>query len=528
MSRLPSFRRLLQWGPRFAESERGNVAILFGLTLVPLVCFMGSAIDYGRAARARSAMQSAIDATALMLSKDLSAGTINSADVSAKAQTYFNGLYTDAEAQGVTINVNYQPATATSQAKVVINGNGYVQSDFMQIAGFPTLAFNAATSTIWGNAKMRVALVLDNTGSMASANKLTTLKSVTAGTNGLIDQLSGLAKNPGDVLISLVPFARVVNVGGAIDPSAIVPTGRTEEPTGITMPSNWTSVGPGSPCPWNNPSTTICINENTGLQINTIASSGKICPKDKNQTGTALYNGCWDSQGTSGHYTHNWNAFPLTCVADRDPYKTSSDTVAKPNPSDPNTLFPAFTNVEYAYPNITSNTAYCPPDGSTNMQPVKPLGSDWTGLKAAVNNMSAAGNTDQGIGLQVGAQTLIPGGAFSAPAESDADITTYQRAIILLSDGWNTEDRWPSDSTAQIDAHQAALCNSIKAATDAKGQPMYTVYTIQVDTDHEGVSNVLKSCASSPAQAYYLTSASGMVDAFREIGASLSKLRVAS
>src|SRR6185437_16811191 len=72
-----------------------------------------------------------------------------------------------------------------------------------------------SSTTAWGNVKMRVALVLDNTGSMSQSGKITALRNAVAGSGGLIDQLSGLAKNPGDVLISVIPFVKIVNVGSS-------------------------------------------------------------------------------------------------------------------------------------------------------------------------------------------------------------------------------------------------------------------------------------------------------------------------
>ena len=41
---------------RFSRDKRGNVAILFGLAIVPLVLFVGLAVDYGRAMTVRGAM----------------------------------------------------------------------------------------------------------------------------------------------------------------------------------------------------------------------------------------------------------------------------------------------------------------------------------------------------------------------------------------------------------------------------------------------------------------------------------------
>jgi len=52
----------------FGRSEGGNIAVIFAIALVPILTFMGAAIDYSRANSARSSMQSALDSTALMIS----------------------------------------------------------------------------------------------------------------------------------------------------------------------------------------------------------------------------------------------------------------------------------------------------------------------------------------------------------------------------------------------------------------------------------------------------------------------------
>ena len=82
---------------RFAGAEQGNIAVLFAIAAVPIISFVGAAIDYTRANTARSAMQAALDTTALMLGKDLTDGTITTSQISAKATAYFNALYTNTE-----------------------------------------------------------------------------------------------------------------------------------------------------------------------------------------------------------------------------------------------------------------------------------------------------------------------------------------------------------------------------------------------------------------------------------------------
>ena len=59
---------------------------------------------------------------------------------------------------------------------------------------------------------MRVALVLDVTGSMGQDGKMTAMKPAA---KSLTDKIALMATNPGDVYISIIPFAKDVNVGAS-------------------------------------------------------------------------------------------------------------------------------------------------------------------------------------------------------------------------------------------------------------------------------------------------------------------------
>ena len=63
---------------------------------------------------------------------------------------------------------------------------------------------------LWGIKKLNLALVLDNTGSMAQSAKMTNLKTAA---HNLLTTLQNAAKTPGDVKVAIVPFATDVNVG---------------------------------------------------------------------------------------------------------------------------------------------------------------------------------------------------------------------------------------------------------------------------------------------------------------------------
>lgn len=157
--------------------------------------------------------------------------------------------------------------------------------------------------------------------------------------------------------------------------------------------------------------------------------------------------------------------------------------------------------------------------------------------------MQPTGGTNQVVGLAWGWLSLLQSAPLNAPAESGTNGTTYNRVIILLSDGLNTENRWPAygDGSSQtttygnstfpgsIDARQQVLCDNLHNARDSGGAPMYTIYTIQVNTSSpaDPTSAILKYCASSPDKFYMLTSSSQIVTTFNTIGTALSKLRLA-
>ena len=563
---------------RFARANEGNIAVIFTIALIPLISFIGAAIDYSRANNARSTMQAALNSTALMLSKDLASGVITTAQIATQAQAYFNALYVNPDAQSVSVTATYTANAGSMGSTVQVNGSAYINTDFMKVAGFPTIPFSSTSTTAWGNVKMRVALALDNTGSMADNGKIAALR--TAASN-LVDQLSALAKNPGDVYISVVPFAKVVNVDSSnygatwIDwtdwqnPPTQQPNNGTYQ---ATLPSNWANVGPGSTCPFtNNNSGFVCTSSpvNGSSTVSSVPSSGSykgyICPSVDYNSHT-LYNGCWTSAqtttqvtyctgsscSTSGAnstatcsgsgsgkvckeytFTHTWVANATStwtgCVTDRTQnYDTTGDA---PTSNIAATLFPA--NQYYE-----NSEAYCKPNNSPPLEPIMPMTYNWSTLKTNIAAMQPTGGTNQAIGLAWAWQTLLQTGPVAAPAEDSN--STYNRVIILLSDGLNTEDRWPvngngnTQNNGAIDARQQLLCNNLRNATDANGKPMYTIYTIQVDTSTpaDPTSAILQSCASydgvaDPSKFFLLTNANQIVTTFNTIGTALSQLRVA-
>jgi Flp pilus assembly protein TadG len=492
----------------FRGDRRGNVAMMFGLVLVPLIGMVGAAIDYTRAAAVQASLQAALDATALAISK--SATAMTSAQVQSAAQTFFSGVFSVSGITTPTVTAVYTPAS-TSNATVKVSATLAVPMSFMAVVGINTTSVSGSSTTTWGMTRLRVALALDNTGSMADSGKIGALQTAT---KNLLNQLKAAAVNNGDVYVSIVPFAKVVNVGTSSSTKTWIDWSNWDPsyaPAPTSAPA--TTVGPGSSCPY---SFSGCLaSPGSSTSVSTIPSTGAytgyICPRG--------YSGCFNSvAGTQtcttfwGHttcttpYTHAWipdrSSWDGT-VMDRTQNYDTTNTM--PDTATQATLFPA-----------SQGTS-----GDPTPLAMIPLTYSWTDLTNEVNNMSPGGGTNQAIGLAWAWQSLTSGAPLSAPAEDPT--YNYTHVIILLSDGLNTEDRWygnGSTQSTQVDARQKILCDNIKAAGA-------TIWAVQVDTGGDPTSSVMQYCASDSGKFVLLTSANQIVTTFQQIGVNLSQLRIA-
>ena len=89
---------------------------------------------------------------------------------------YFLALFTRPEAKNVTVNASY---TTTGGTSLVISAAADVPTSFLGVIGYNSITVSSSSTAKWGSNRLRVALVLDNTGSMADNGKITALISAT-------------------------------------------------------------------------------------------------------------------------------------------------------------------------------------------------------------------------------------------------------------------------------------------------------------------------------------------------------------
>jgi Flp pilus assembly protein TadG len=179
---------------KFTTNEKGNVAILFALSLLPAIGGMGAAIDYSMANAQRTAMQAAIDATALALAKQM---PLTQAQLDARGKDFFSANL------GAAPLSNLQLTIVPSTSKLNLTATADYSTKMVSIIGVNTMQIGAKTEAKWGIGKVEVALALDNTGSMSWSGKMTQLK---IAAHNLLDTLQAAAQNPGDAKVAIIPF----------------------------------------------------------------------------------------------------------------------------------------------------------------------------------------------------------------------------------------------------------------------------------------------------------------------------------
>ncbi|MBW7971793.1 TadE/TadG family type IV pilus assembly protein [Bradyrhizobium sp. BR 10289] len=128
---------------RFVSDRNGNIAVIFALSLVPLLSFVGAAVDYSLAARARAKLIAALD-TAVLVATAKSEITKSASAAQSDALNTFTGqmsalgLTTSSVTITVTDSVTTRTATGTATSAVT--------TYFMGIVGYKTIGFTATSS----------------------------------------------------------------------------------------------------------------------------------------------------------------------------------------------------------------------------------------------------------------------------------------------------------------------------------------------------------------------------------------------
>jgi Flp pilus assembly protein TadG len=147
---------------RFRDDKSGALAIIFALTLLPLLLLVGSALDYSRTSDDRARFQRAADAAVIAAARQ----HVADADRARIAEQAFNGTLTPAQQQQVTAkSFTVDPSTT----KVTVQVDAATPTTILKVAGWQTMPLRVYAEGIIAKPQIRqldLAMCIDATASM--------------------------------------------------------------------------------------------------------------------------------------------------------------------------------------------------------------------------------------------------------------------------------------------------------------------------------------------------------------------------
>lgn len=210
---------------RFAVDVRGNVAMLFGLSLPVLILMTFGGVDIHRMSTVRVNLQDALDAAALAAARspytaDADLQRVGLAALKANLQSYPNVTLEEDQTSFTLSSDDVVIADARVQVKTLVANiflppYGQLMDDYLPVGSHSEVDRSSRN--------IEVALVLDVTGSMGG-QKIADLKTAA---KELVDIIVQPVQTPYYSKLALVPYSMGVNLGSNANAARGAPIGST-------------------------------------------------------------------------------------------------------------------------------------------------------------------------------------------------------------------------------------------------------------------------------------------------------------
>ncbi|TAH33560.1 MAG: hypothetical protein EYC62_06635 [Alphaproteobacteria bacterium] len=562
---------------QYWKDKRGSIIAWSAAALIPMLGFTSLSVDGARAYLVKSRLSEAVDAAALAGGK-----TITTAEYTADINKYFNANF-PAHYMGATV-VGPQIQIGNNNETVTVKAEATIPTTFARVLGKESMTVSAKAVVHRSVRGMELALVMDNTGSMRSNNKIGAMRDAAT---AMVNTLYGNRDTIDNFWVAVVPYVATVNIGGdrtgwltGYVPANFSPTAwkgcveaRAEPYASNDEPP---SSQPFTPFLWRSTFTTPagCTRSPTPPAACdfTSANSGQCargtdtnCDNDWPRTALTL---SITRSSTTARVTSTTNHGLSTGMiveitgANQSAYNGwKTVTVVNPtkftfavsgNPSTPatGTIRANLLNVDDR--NDSQNNGYGPNLGCAT--PITPLVASKATVLSAISIMQPwhRGGTFNHEALAWGWRVLSPrwqglwGGTTPAYLPKAYQSENMDKVIVLLTDGVNemydNPPTGPQDSdytsygrlgegrigttsrsqaTSTINSRMAAMCQTIK-------NNHIIIYTILFQENDSATETLFRNCATSPYSTHYFNSPdnASLSQAFQTIGQQLSNLRL--
>ena len=469
-----------------ARNQRGNVAVLFAILVVPLILALGGATDIARFTRYKMELSNAVDAASLALARR---GEDYSEDQAKNfVENYVAGF--SLEDSQFTIDDFH---VAKKDNGFLVTADASMHTIFLPLGRFTKggssiseMGMNIVAQVVHSSNRVELALVLDNTGSMNCGATVSGSCTVNWSSPGSSSRIAGLknaagklvdtlmtaeATSSGFIKVAVVPFEGVVNIKNSslnyswLDwndiPKAKFNGKNFNDYNLDTSNDSCTTTSGGGHWAWSysgwrwvtDPPTTTCTatNEHVGhkwlfdqMHANDSNVSWAGCvemraspydltdtPPDASNPDTLWVPFLWpdepDSSNNNGDYYSNDYL---------DDHTTSNGSAAQKN-----TQKYVTSNISWHYGKKDTSFPYESGPNYGCPRPILPLTTSKSAVESALDDMVAypAMGTYIPTGLAWGWRVLSPEAPFTeGVGPSDEDYDTTVKALVLLSDGENS------------------------------------------------------------------------------------------
>ena len=210
--------------------RRGAIAAISAVVMVPVIGFAGLAIDLTRIWLLNARLKTAVDAASLVAARTMTSAT-RDADTRALFWANFNQNGWSRGYLGSTM-ANTQPVIQqVSDTRIRVTATATVGTTLFSLINRSDTLVQETTLAEREGTGLELAIVLDQTSSMreAATGFASKLAAAQSAVGTLLDTLYGTADIKRNLWVSVVPFARTINVG----------TGNANFLNTTNMPAGW-------------------------------------------------------------------------------------------------------------------------------------------------------------------------------------------------------------------------------------------------------------------------------------------------
>ncbi|MEX2616654.1 MAG: pilus assembly protein [Alphaproteobacteria bacterium] len=435
--------------------QRGSVLVLWAFAAVPVVLGVGTVVDVSRAYMAKSRLAFSLDAAGL------AAGAAGSteAEIKSIAEQYFFANYT-ADSPGTPST----PTVTVDGGVIAISGSVTIETTIMQLVGQGEITVVASAEIL--RKGLEVALILDNTGSMAGSK----LESLRDASQDLVDILFQVPELQANLKVGIVPYSASVNVGSIAPGIVTAAHAATYDPTDN---ESWSGCVLGRSYP----------NDVQDIPF----SAGNEWPRY-----------LWDSASD--------NVWPV--VKDNPSFCNNS---TGPNLGCPTPIVPLTANKDTLDAAVGAMAAWCRGGTFSN------LGMIWGWRVLSPEAPFSEGLPYQTPGYDKVAILMTDGvnGYYTPPGSAfSADYAGYGR----LHDGaLGTTNK--GVATTIMNNRLSEVCNNMKAEG-------IIIYTVTFQLNNSNTKQIYENCASDTDKYFDSGNGTALQNAFKDIAEQLINLRV--